>query len=348
MARFCQWSAISFVFSGYQWVFNNPACNGFRRFPTFGLQALRYTWNFDFNLPFVGLGILAPISVTWSMLVGGLISWGLLWPLLSHMEGQWFAARLEPWDIRGAYGYYLTVAMALLLSDAAYHMVKGIVGVVIARRVAAGCGKEGSAVVGGEQQGSASGALSGRAAILDELEHAAEAAAAGAGKKRAKGKGKGGKSPWMMEALRIVETDTLSDASSLQFSMAAMERALRQHIFMSDGMRGWLGVLGFAAMAAAAAFALPALISSGAATVSGTMSASQAAAGHLRIYQVMVAGVLAAVAGLANARGAGVTDLNMADAYAKIGMLVFAAWAGQGAGSAGTALACGGLLLGVR
>jgi hypothetical protein len=345
MARFAQWSAISFVFSGYQWLFNHPSCNGFRRFPTFGLQALRYTWNFDFNLPFVGLGILAPISVTWSMLVGGLISWGLLLPLLSQMEGKWFASRLEPWDIRGAYGYYLTVAMALLLSDAAYHLVKGIVGVVLARRIAAGCGREGTAVVGEEQR---SAGLTGRAAVLDEIEHAAEAAAAGAGKKRAKGKGKGSKSAWMVEALRIVETDTLSDASSLQFSMAAMERALRQHIFMSDGMRGWHGVVGFAALAAAAAFALPALFSSGAATATSTLSKAQAAAGHLAVYHVLIAAVLAAVAGLANARGAGVTDLNMADAYAKVGMLVFAAWAGQGAASAGTALACGGLLLGVR
>jgi hypothetical protein len=33
-----------------QWVFNNPACNGFTRFPTLGLQALRYSWNFDFRV----------------------------------------------------------------------------------------------------------------------------------------------------------------------------------------------------------------------------------------------------------------------------------------------------------
>eukprot|EP00882_Tetradesmus_deserticola_P020469 GHRQ01022115.1.p1 GENE.GHRQ01022115.1~~GHRQ01022115.1.p1 ORF type:complete len:358 (+),score=118.93 GHRQ01022115.1:3-1076(+) len=149
----------------------------------------------------------------------------------------------------------------------------------------------------------------------------------------------------MVEALRIVETDALSDASSLQFSMAAMERALRQHIFMSDGMRGWLGMLGFAVLAAVAAVALPAILSSGAAT--SAVSAAQAASSRLRVYHVLVAGLLAALAGLANARGAGVTDLNMADAYAKAGMLVFAAWAGAGAGSAGTALACGGLLLGV-
>jgi hypothetical protein len=36
MARFTQWWIISFVISGYQWVFNNPICDGFVRFPTFG------------------------------------------------------------------------------------------------------------------------------------------------------------------------------------------------------------------------------------------------------------------------------------------------------------------------
>lgn len=33
-----------------QWVFNNPACNGFTRFPTLGLEALKYSWNFDFQV----------------------------------------------------------------------------------------------------------------------------------------------------------------------------------------------------------------------------------------------------------------------------------------------------------
>lgn len=35
---------------GVQWVFNNPACNGFTRFPTLGLEALKYSWNFDFQV----------------------------------------------------------------------------------------------------------------------------------------------------------------------------------------------------------------------------------------------------------------------------------------------------------
>jgi hypothetical protein len=36
MARFAQWSAVSLFVSGYQWIFNNPACDGFAKFPTFG------------------------------------------------------------------------------------------------------------------------------------------------------------------------------------------------------------------------------------------------------------------------------------------------------------------------
>lgn len=78
-----------------QWVFNNPACNGFTRFPTLGLQALRYSWNFDFQLSLLGLGIIAPLSVAWSLVVGAVLSWGLLWPVLSTREGAWFPSGEE-------------------------------------------------------------------------------------------------------------------------------------------------------------------------------------------------------------------------------------------------------------
>lgn len=344
MNRFAQWSAISFVFSGYQWVFNNPACNGFQRFPTFGLEALRYTWNFDFQLPLVGLGILAPISVTWSVLIGGLVSWGLLWPVLSSKEGKWFPRELQPWDIRGVFGYRLTVAMALLLSDAMYHIVKGVVAAVLAHKFASCAGRHPTEPADGARSGAF-----GRAAILDELEAAANPVAAAAGaldgtsKKKKKRKGKGA---WRQEALRILETDTLSDASSLQFSMAAMERALRQHIFMADDLLGWVGIVCFLALIVAAAFALPALFNWTTAESVGA-AVKSADAGCLKVQHVLVAAVLAAAAGVANARGAGVTDINMADMYAKAGILAFSAWAGQGVGSAGAGLACGGLLAGV-
>jgi hypothetical protein len=46
-----------------QWVFNNPACNGFLRFPTLGLQALKYSWNFDFQ---VRRAVLADCAWVWT------------------------------------------------------------------------------------------------------------------------------------------------------------------------------------------------------------------------------------------------------------------------------------------
>jgi uncharacterized oligopeptide transporter (OPT) family protein len=294
------------------------------------LQALKYTWNFDFELSFVGLGLIAPVSVAWSMIVGGIISWGLLWPVFSSKQGSWFPAGLAEWDTRGAYGYYLVGALGLLLADAAYHMVRGAVTTVV------------SFLPGHEGPGSCCSS-EGPTAGGDGMEEQYDLSASSDLAKRKKKKSK---NAWRKEALRIIETDTLSDASALQFSLAAMERALRQHIFMAEGgLASWLGILGFVVCMAAAVGGLPILFSAEAGFVTGG-SNSGAASGELVFYYVLVAAVMAAFVALANARGAGVTDLNMADVYAKLGMLVFAGWAGRGVGSVGTGLACGGLLLG--
>lgn len=42
------------------------------------------------QLSLCGLGIIAPLSVAWSLVVGAVLSWGLLWPVLSTKEGSWF------------------------------------------------------------------------------------------------------------------------------------------------------------------------------------------------------------------------------------------------------------------
>jgi hypothetical protein len=99
-----------------QWVFNNPACNGFMRFPTLGLQALSYSWNFDFQLSLLGLGIIAPLSVAWSLVVGAVVSWGLLWPVLSTREGAWFPsgeARRAVCGMLGVHGNPAVYVVAL-------------------------------------------------------------------------------------------------------------------------------------------------------------------------------------------------------------------------------------------
>lgn len=59
-----------------------PGC-GFANWPTFGLAAAKWTWRFDFQQQYIGSGFLVPHIVAWSMLLGAILSWGMMWPLLS-------------------------------------------------------------------------------------------------------------------------------------------------------------------------------------------------------------------------------------------------------------------------
>jgi hypothetical protein len=165
------------------------------------------------------------------------------------------------------------------------------------------------------------------------------------GLKQQKKKRRFNKNAWKREALRILESDALSDASSLQFSLAAMERALRQHIFMSDAALSWVGIVGYVVLSAVAIAALPMLFSISTGVAAG--GANLADARGLPWYFLLVAAPLAAMAALANSRGGGAVDINMADAWSKFAVLVFAAWAGSNPGSVGSSLLCGGLVLGV-
>lgn len=48
----------SFFFSMFKWFFSasGDACNGWDKFPTFGLKALKWTWQYDFSLTYIGVG----------------------------------------------------------------------------------------------------------------------------------------------------------------------------------------------------------------------------------------------------------------------------------------------------
>jgi hypothetical protein len=53
------WGISSFVFSFFKWFFSatsgTQSC-GFDSWPTFGMQALNYRWNFDFEQTYIGVG----------------------------------------------------------------------------------------------------------------------------------------------------------------------------------------------------------------------------------------------------------------------------------------------------
>jgi hypothetical protein len=49
--------------------------------------------------------MICPHIVNWSMLVGALLSWGFMWPLMARKEGDWYPAGLDSHDFRGLFGY---------------------------------------------------------------------------------------------------------------------------------------------------------------------------------------------------------------------------------------------------
>ena len=48
----------SFVFSMFKWFFSAPGekCGGWDQFPTFGLKALKWKWQYDWSLTYIGVG----------------------------------------------------------------------------------------------------------------------------------------------------------------------------------------------------------------------------------------------------------------------------------------------------
>ncbi|GBF93781.1 metal-nicotianamine transporter-like [Raphidocelis subcapitata] len=319
-SRFVQWGLISFFVSGYEWVFSNPACDGFAKFPTFGLTLAKWRWLFDFSMLQVGVGLMAPLGVAWSLLVGAVLSWGVLWPVLSGRSGTWFPEDAAASDARGLYGYQLAIGLGLMMADGAYCAVRCAVGGVIElagprrrRR------RRHPSKAAAPPRPSAPRAPRGPGSVASSKASA--------------------RRRWHAEALAALENDAMSEASNLQFGLSAVERSLRKHIFQSDRMlaASMACLIAAALLLIGAAFALPPLL----APISG-----------VRYWQLIVATAAAApFAALANARGVGTTDVNLAPAFAAGAVALFSAWGGDGAADGGAAgiaagIAAGSVVLG--
>lgn len=87
MSVLAKWGGFSFLWTSFKWFFSSldgKGCSGgFDHFPSFGLQALKWQFNFDFQQTYVGVGMICPHAVNISMLLGAIFSWGFLWPLIA-------------------------------------------------------------------------------------------------------------------------------------------------------------------------------------------------------------------------------------------------------------------------
>ncbi|XP_042504774.1 probable metal-nicotianamine transporter YSL7 isoform X1 [Macadamia integrifolia] len=116
--------SFSFLWAFFQWFFTAGDNCGFINFPTFGLKAFDNMFYFDFSATYVGVGMICPYIINISLLVGAILSWGIMWPLIESTKGHWYPANLPSSSLHGLQGYKIFIAIAMILGDGLYNFVK--------------------------------------------------------------------------------------------------------------------------------------------------------------------------------------------------------------------------------
>ncbi|XP_062158325.1 probable metal-nicotianamine transporter YSL7 isoform X2 [Alnus glutinosa] len=68
--------------------------------------------------------MICPYIVNISVLLGGILSWGLMWPLIEKRKGDWYSAELPDNNLHGIQGYRVFIAIAMILGDGLYNFLK--------------------------------------------------------------------------------------------------------------------------------------------------------------------------------------------------------------------------------
>ncbi|KAB5516877.1 hypothetical protein DKX38_027525 [Salix brachista] len=116
--------SLSFLWGFFQWFYTAGDSCGFADFPSLGLKAYENRFFFDFSATYVGVGMICPYIINISVLLGGILSWGLMWPLIDTKKGDWYPADLKPDSLNGLQGYKVFIATALILGDGLYNFFK--------------------------------------------------------------------------------------------------------------------------------------------------------------------------------------------------------------------------------
>ncbi|XP_027077921.1 probable metal-nicotianamine transporter YSL7 isoform X1 [Coffea arabica] len=116
--------SFSFLWGFFQWFFTAGDGCGFVQFPTFGLKAYENRFYFDFSATYVGVGMICPYLINVSVLVGAILSWGIMWPLIENRKGDWYSATENSSSLHGIQGYRVFIAIAMILGDGLYNFVK--------------------------------------------------------------------------------------------------------------------------------------------------------------------------------------------------------------------------------
>jgi len=75
-------------------------------------------------MTYVGAGMICPHLVNLSLLLGAVLSFGLIWPLIDLRKGQWFPSNLDESNMKALYGYKVFLTVSLILGDGVYNFLK--------------------------------------------------------------------------------------------------------------------------------------------------------------------------------------------------------------------------------
>nr|GMC97921.1 metal-nicotianamine transporter YSL1 [Ipomoea batatas] len=252
---FVKFMSYSFLWAFFQWFFTGKAADcGFSHFPTFGLQAWKKTFYFDFSTTYVGTGMICPHIVNVSMLLGAVLSWGVMWPLMEKRKGDWFPANLPETSMKSLNGYKVFISIALLLGDGLYNFTKILCFTLL----------------------SIQGRFKNRRRVSGRVEQ-----------------------------------------------NKSHDDLMKDEIFVREGIPMWVGVIGYIVLTIIAVGVIPMIFH------------------QVKWYWVILIYAITPTLAFCNAYGAGLTDMNMAYNYGKVGLFVMAALAGKENGVIAGLAGCG-------
>uniref|UniRef100_A0A0E0MHC5 Uncharacterized protein n=1 Tax=Oryza punctata TaxID=4537 RepID=A0A0E0MHC5_ORYPU len=117
---------LSFLWGLFKWFYSAGVGCGFQNYPIFGLEAYKNRFYFDFSPTFIGAGMVCPRIVSVSALLGGIISWGVMWPLIRKKEGVWYPASLPETSLHGLQAYRVFIPIALVAGDGLCNLLKAV------------------------------------------------------------------------------------------------------------------------------------------------------------------------------------------------------------------------------
>ncbi|CAK7324247.1 unnamed protein product [Dovyalis caffra] len=75
-------------------------------------------------MTYIGAGMICSHLVNLSLLLGAVLSWGVMWPLIGGLKGEWFPSTLPESSMKSLNGYKVFISIALILGDGLYNFLK--------------------------------------------------------------------------------------------------------------------------------------------------------------------------------------------------------------------------------